>query len=81
MYLSIGSQGFYQLNITGIESYPEYAGDINGDGALGLDYLISVLKIMAGDSSVDLMQNADCNFDGKVSMVEAIYILRELSGS
>lgn len=59
-------------------------GDIDGDGAVGLDDSILVLQVLTGWPTGQLpaeAANADANFDTRIGMEEAIFILEVLGGN
>jgi hypothetical protein len=53
-------------------------GDVNGDGVLGLDDVIIALQVATGMTPDELTRQADADGDGRIGLVEAIWILGEL---
>ena len=58
------------------------AGDVDGGGIVDLKDAIIALKISCGISTVgqNISQGSDCNQDGVIGIVEAVYILESISG-
>ncbi|MBE9569230.1 MAG: hypothetical protein IMF11_01270 [Proteobacteria bacterium] len=57
-------------------------GDIDGDGSVGLEDAIIVLKILAGIRiSQFINMSADVNNDGRIGLAEVVYVLQHLSGA
>jgi hypothetical protein len=55
-------------------------GDINGDGVNDLADLVIPLKLMAKIEVVDVPNlQADVDGDGRISLVEAVYVLGKLA--
>ena len=54
-------------------------GDINGDGHVDLEDVISVLQVVTGQSITTVAKQADMNGNGKIEMVEALMLLKKLS--
>ena len=55
-------------------------GDLNGDGLVDLEDVISALQVVTGQSPAALRLQADANDDGFIGIAEAIMILRQLGG-
>jgi hypothetical protein len=55
-------------------------GDVNGDGNVDLEDVISALQIVTGQASSSIMLQSDANGDGYIGMAEALMILRQLGG-
>lgn len=55
-------------------------GDINSDNAIDVSDAMLGLKILVGVSPSALHITADVDGDGKIGLVEEIYILRKCSG-
>ena len=55
-------------------------GDINADGAVGIDDAIAALLIMIDSYDAVFTPGADVNGDDKIGMEEVIYILETVSG-
>ena len=55
-------------------------GDVNGDGQVNLKDLIRALQIVTGQTPDEIMEEADADGDGRIGLVEAIFILNKLSG-
>lgn len=69
----IASSGFwFTLSQVGL-------ADINGDGDVGLEDLILALQIATGQAAGPVFVEADMDGDGRISIVEGIIILRQLS--
>jgi hypothetical protein len=58
------------------------AGDVNGDGSIGLADAIVAMQVGAGitPSGTAAMKEADVNADGKIGLDEAVYILQREAG-
>jgi PKD repeat protein len=83
IYLKVSDNGIgIPVNKTTIAMSPfmqvyKYEGDFNFDMHLGLEDIITGLKVMSGifiDSNTPLIQ-ADLNGDGQIDMVEIIYVM------
>ena len=55
-------------------------GDVNGDGAVDLKDMISVLQVMTGQTVDSIVKEADANGDDRIGLEEAVIILRETGG-
>ncbi len=56
-------------------------GDVDNDGSVDLKDAILALQICSGGQpTANVFKEADINYDGKLSMVETIYILQHISG-
>lgn len=53
-------------------------GDVNGDGDVDLQDVITALQITTGQSPATVIKNADADGDGKIGLGEALHILRKL---
>ena len=60
-----------QLRLTSVSGFEA--------GLVGLSDVIVVLKVLAGLDSSTLVQDADINGDGRVTLVEAIYALQRVA--
>ena len=56
------------------------AGDINGNGTVGLEDMIMVLQTVTGLTPLTIHLEADVNGDGRIGVIEAIFILRKVAG-
>jgi hypothetical protein len=54
-------------------------GDVNGDGIVTLADLVAALKVVTNQKAGSLCLDADVNADGKIGIVDAVYILGFLS--
>lgn len=55
-------------------------GDVNGDGVMNLEDVISALQVVTGQTPDSIVKEADADGDGKIGVGEAIMILHKLSG-
>jgi hypothetical protein len=55
-------------------------GDVNGDGSVGLEDVITALQVATGHNPEVIVQMADADGDGRIGLGEAIMVLRSLSG-
>ncbi len=56
---------------------PRTTGDLNGDGTLNLEDLVTAVQVMTGINSALEMDTADdIDGDGKIGMAEAIFIMQ-----
>lgn len=55
-------------------------GDVNGDGDIDLEDVITALQVTTGQSPATIMQQADMDGDGKIGIVEALMLLKQLGG-
>lgn len=53
-------------------------GDVNGDGDVDLQDVITALQITTGQSPATVFKNADADGDGKIGLSETLHILRKL---
>lgn len=51
-------------------------GDIDGDGVIGLDDLVSMTKIITGDAPMN--SAADCNGDGRVNVFDMSFLREQI---
>ena len=71
---------------TSYNSYPGFwytlftiaLGDINGDGTVNLEDVISALQVVTGQTVESVFLQADVNGDGGIGVAEAIMILRKV---
>jgi len=76
-----GEAGSYALNLEITRTAPmATTGDVNGSGNVDLGDVIAVLRIVAGFSFQSADLEADVNFDNRIGMEEAIYVLRDVAG-
>jgi hypothetical protein len=54
-------------------------GDVNGDGDVDLEDVITALHITTGQSPALIIKEADADGDGKIGLSETLHILRKLS--
>lgn len=52
-------------------------GDVNGDGDIDLEDVITALQVTTGQSPATIMKQADMDGDGKIGLIEAIAILNK----
>jgi len=57
------------------------AGDADGDLSLSLRDAVPVLQVLAGMETADISPDADVNGNGRIGTEEAVYILKEISGT
>jgi hypothetical protein len=57
-----------------------YLGDIDDSGEVDLKDLMIVMKVLAGKEAEVSAPEADADGDFKIGLLEAVYILRKLSG-
>ena len=55
-------------------------GDVNDDGFINLTDTVLVIRLLSGDTAVDVTLEADINQDGLKGMPEAIYALQWAAG-
>ncbi len=55
-------------------------GDIHPDGVVDMTDIVCALKILAKMECTGASSDADLNGDGKIGLVEVVYILQEVSG-
>lgn len=53
-------------------------GDVNGDGNVDLEDVITVLQITTGQSPATVLKDADADGDGKIGLTETLHMLRKL---
>lgn len=53
-------------------------GDVNGDGDVNLEDVITTLQITTGQPPTKVIKEADTDGDGKIGLNEALHILRQL---
>lgn len=53
-------------------------GDVNGDGDVDLEDVITALQIITGQQPSLIAKEADTDGDGKIGLSEALHILRKL---
>lgn len=58
---------------------PGELGDLNGSGEADLADVVLILKILAGDESVEIVNSFDISGDERIGLEEALFILRKLS--
>ena len=56
------------------------AGDVNGDGIVNLEDVITALQITTGQTLAGISLIADTDGDGRIGIVEAIMVLRKIGG-
>ena len=56
-------------------------GDVNGDGIIDLQDVITALQITTGQSPATIMEQADMDGDGQIGIIEALLLLKQLGGS
>ncbi|OQW99449.1 MAG: hypothetical protein BWK80_62950, partial [Desulfobacteraceae bacterium IS3] len=81
LHLKDGARGDNDLTANGKivhEGHHRISGDFTGDGAMGLDDVIAVLRMLAG-IEVSIV-NADLNGDGKIGLEDAVMILQNAAG-
>jgi len=67
------------INVFDVASLFDFlAGDVNGNGTVGLEDAILALRIVAGMPVKDVA--GDVDNDGKIGLVEALYALRRAAG-
>jgi hypothetical protein len=54
-------------------------GDLNGSDEPDLADVVLIMKILAGDESVEIVNNFDISGDEKLGLEEALFLLREIS--
>jgi len=81
LHLKDGARGDNDLTANGKivhEGHHVISGDFTGDGAMGLDDVIAVLRMLAGiEVSIT---NADLTGDGKTGLEDAVMILQKIAG-
>ncbi len=58
----------------------DIVGDVNGDGIIDLEDVITALQVITGQSMDAARKQADVDGDGVIGLSESIMILRTLSG-
>jgi hypothetical protein len=69
-----GASGMVYLSLT------SPMGDVNGDGDIGLEDMVSALQIITASSPGEeiINQEADVNNDLKIGLEETIFLLQQL---
>jgi hypothetical protein len=71
LYAGTGSGGVWQISLTP-------PGDVSGDGGVGLEDAVLVLRILSETARSELVNiGGDVNGDGKIGLKEGIYILQK----
>lgn len=53
-------------------------GDVNGDGVVNLEDVVTSLQVVTGMSPSEVMASADTDGDGRIDVSEAVAILKSL---
>lgn len=56
----------------------DIVGDVNGDGSVNLEDVITSLQVVTGQTPTSIIKEADADGDGKIGLSETLHILRKL---
>ena len=54
-------------------------GDVNGDGSVDLEDVITALQVVTGQTPENIIKAADVDGDGVIGLIEALSVLHKLS--